>query len=611
MGPAELCLLGLFVSSGLVYESSDAQVFNSPPVIRVTEREWDIPLDTPVGSRISKITVKDQDTHHSNITISFERATHQTGPFHDGSKYFKAVYLASRRRGELKFEVLLGRSLVGNFKVGDQFNLNIQAHDGKWPVKTEVYGRIEKARWPGLGDNLVIDTPLPPMITTALPLVDSKTTNVTRSSVIPETNVTVTESGTQGPSLPFTMTIIFVPLIGCCGLVSGCIAAWRRRKAIMGKCCPKLANKRVKKTELNNMVSTVTELTDITSNSRKTSLAISNFSNDYEPELSVSTKEWTSTDPWEFPRHHLKIYGILGEGAFGQVWKCEALNIDGVKGTTTVAVKTLKESASEKDKKELIQELGVMKMLETHPNVVRLLGCCTGGTEKDPIFVIMEYVAKGKLQEFLRKSRAEHYYGNLYGSSQKLTSRDLTQFCYHVAKGMEYLSSQKVIHRDLAARNVLVTEDNICKVADFGFSREVMVNNIYERKSEGRLPIRWMAPESLYDNIYTTKSDVWSFGVLMWEIVTLGSTPYPGMSGSEVMKKVKEGQRLDKPEHCDREIYNTMFYCWDKDPTERPAFSQLVKDFEALLTKGTDYIDLNLFPDHAYYNEVSLSGEKV
>ena len=155
--------------------------------------------------------------------------------------------------------------------------------------------------------------------------------------------------------------------------------------------------------------------------------------------------------------------------------------------------------------------------------------------------------------------------------------------------------------------------------------------------------------------LHFRKTDVWSFGVLMWEIVTLGSTPYPGMSGSEVMKRVREGVRLEKPEHCDRwykaetcdnnhqilglsylliyfifvrEIYNMMFYCWDNDPQERPSFSQLVKvnithwsllvidiccsqDLESLLTQGTDYIDLNLFPEHGYYNEVSLSGERV
>merc|ERR1740129_503253 len=334
-------------------------------------------------------------------------------------------------------------------------------------------------------------------------------------------------------------------------------------------------------------------------NSRKTSLVTINSY--------IDTSNTPTKDQWEFPRHHLKIYDILGEGCFGQVWK--ATTELGLKqGLVTVAVKTLKQSATEKEKKDLLQELGVMKMLDPYPNVVKLLGCCT---EKDPIFVIMEFVEKGKLQDFLRKSRAEQDYGNLHGSSQRLTSRDLTLFAYHVAKGMEYLSSKKVVHRDLAARNILVTENNICKVADFGFSRDVMINNIYERKSEGRLPIRWMAPESLYDNIYTSKTDVWSFRVLMWEIVTLGSTPYPGLSGSDVMKRVRDGVRLDKPAHCDREIYNTMYYCWDKDPTVRPSFSQLVKDFEGLLIKDTEYIDLNQFPDHAYYNEVSLSGEKV
>merc|ERR1712117_237113 len=127
-----------------------------------------------------------------------------------------------------------------------------------------------------------------------------------------------------------------------------------------------------------------------------------------------------------------------------------------------------------------------------------------------------------------------------------------------------------------AARNVLLDENPsapaslggsggdqwVCKVADFGFAKDVMANNIYERKSEGKLPIRWMAPESLYDNCYTTKSDVWSFGVLMWEIVTLGSTPYPGTPAATVMKSVRDGFRLEKPPHCDRCLYNIMSRCW-------------------------------------------------
>ncbi|GLG99358.1 Tyrosine kinase receptor Cad96Ca [Gryllus bimaculatus] len=247
-----------------------------------------------------------------------------------------------------------------------------------------------------------------------------------------------------------------------------------------------------------------------------------------------------------------------------------------------------------------------MKMLDPHPNVVRLLGCCT---EKDPLFVIMEFVALGKLQSFLRSSRAERCYGNLHGASASLTSRDLTSCAYQVARGMDFLSSKgclerasfhpQIIHRDLAARNVLVGEGHVCKVADFGFARDVIASHVYERKSEGRLPIRWMAPE------------VFAVLGLLNYVVTLGSTPYPGLAAAEVMRRVRDGYRLDKPEHCRRELYNIMYYCWDKDPQERPSFRELVALLEPLLMTETDYIELERFPDHSYYNMVSLSGEKL
>lgn len=313
-------------------------------------------------------------------------------------------------------------------------------------------------------------------------------------------------------------------------------------------------------------------------------------------------------DKWEIPRHHIKVFNILGEGCFGQVWKCEALGIEGREGPTIVAVKTLKENAGERERLDLLQELTVMKTLDPHPNVVRLLGCCT---EKEPYFVIMEYISSGKLQSFLRSSRAQRYYNNMHGKSQSLTSRDLTSFCYQVARGMQFLSSRGIIHRDLAARNVLIGDNHCCKVADFGFARDLMTSSVYERKSEGRLPIRWMAPESLYDNIFSVKSDIWSFGVLIWEIVTLGSTPYPGMAAADVMKKVRDGYRLEKPEHCRRELYNIMYYCWDKEPNERPNFTELCDLLEKLILTETEYIELERFPDHSYYNMVSLSGEKL
>ncbi|VEN50400.1 unnamed protein product, partial [Callosobruchus maculatus] len=172
------------------------------------------------------------------------------------------------------------------------------------------------------------------------------------------------------------------------------------------------------------------------------------FSNRYEPwqgdsnriqvtnQLSGTVK---NSDRWEFPRHRLKFFNILGEGAFGQVWKCEALDLEGKDtGITVVAVKTLKENASDKERSDLISELKIMKTLETHPNVVKLLGCCT---DKEPIFLIMEFISKGKLQSYLRSSRAERYYNNMHGHSKTLTSRDLTSFVYQVARGMEFLSS--------------------------------------------------------------------------------------------------------------------------------------------------------------------------
>jgi hypothetical protein len=596
---------GVLVRLFLVLALSGFSSENTPITIRVESRQWNIPLDDRVGSRITRIHIVDPDTHPDNITVSLGKIGTNYGPFHDASQFFE-LYPVKRGQSDKSFDVILKRPLLGSFEAGDQFNLAIQAHDGVIRSAAEIYGRIEEARDPSLHpDDLTTSSTSRRPTTTRL---TTTTTTTTASSIV---NTTLSDA-TSADKVENTVYIVAIVAPVFVSLLASCLC-WRKREKLKNF-FKKTKQPELGKRDINNVLSTETEITDIP-HSRKTSTADSMFmgsisnSNAYESDF-LQTKE-SYHDKWEFPRHKLKIFGILGEGCFGQVWKCEATNIDGNKGTTVVAVKTLKESASEKERKDLIAELNVMKMLDPHPNVVRLLGCCTLGTEKEPTFVIMEYVAKGKLQEFLRKSRAEHYYGNLHGSSQKLTSRDLTSFCYHVAKGMAYLSSKKVVHRDLAARNVLVTEHNICKVADFGFSRDIMIDNIYERKSEGRLPIRWMAPESLYDNIYTTKTDVWSYGVLMWEIATLGSTPYPGMSGSEVMKKVKDGHRLEKPEHCDREIFNMMFYCWDKDPVERPAFTQLVKDLEALLTKETDYIDLNQFPDHAYYNEVSLSGERV
>jgi len=591
----------------------------TPLTIRfgLANRQFGIPLDAPVHSSITRVFIVDGAKRAKDINVTLTRAQFD-GPYYHAHNFFELFPLKDSGTN-IQFELQLKKPLIDKFKAHDQIVFTVSADDGDQIVKNELFGRIEEPRNPELVTVATLSTypPTSPATTT------STTATTATAAAVQINNTTVAPVQEDGSNWRYLGLLCLILPVGFFSYF---------HKKIRQKCpCGSSGSGKTKdeagrdprgleggvSTQLSSSATEFTELP-----SRKTSSASSFFLKSFDGWPSNSTSPYEDRllqtkdegkDRWEFPRHHLKFYGILGEGCFGQVWKCEALNIDGRKGVTMVAVKTLKESASNKEKEDLVSELNLMKTLltEPHTNVVRLLGCCTSANDKEPTYVIMEYVSKGKLQEFLRKSRAEHYYGNLHGSSQKLTSRDLTSFCYQVARGMEYLSSKKVIHRDLAARNILVSETNICKVADFGFSRDVMANNIYERKSEGRLPIRWMAPEALYDNVYTTKTDVWSFGVLMWEIVTLGSTPYPGMSGSEVMKRVREGVRLEKPEHCDREIYNMMFYCWDNDPQERPSFSQLVKDLESLLTQGTDYIDLNLFPEHGYYNEVSLSGERV
>lgn len=332
--------------------------------------------------------------------------------------------------------------------------------------------------------------------------------------------------------------------------------------------------------------------------------------NRYESSNNFITSPFNvSKDGWEFPRKNLRFSThLLGEGNFGQVWKCEALDVCGTGRygeSEIVAVKMLKQNHSEREKRDLLLELQIMKLLEPHPNIVTLLGCCS---EQDPVYLIMEYVPNGKLLTYLRESRSESFKRE-FGS---LSSQDLISFAAQVAKGMEYIASKGILHRDLAGRNVLVGKDKTCKISDFGFARDVVANRVYEKKSDGRLPIRWMAPESIIDNIYTSKSDVWSFGVLLWEIVTLGMTPYPGIEVKEIPKMLKEGKRLEKPDHCKRELYMLMCYCWESSPKDRIDFHEIKMKLEFLLQCADDYIELERCPDHNYYNlKCSSPDEKL
>ncbi|XP_077876988.1 fibroblast growth factor receptor 3 isoform X2 [Ictidomys tridecemlineatus] len=334
-------------------------------------------------------------------------------------------------------------------------------------------------------------------------------------------------------------------------------------------------------------------------NSNTPLVRIARLSSGEGPTLAnVSELELPADPKWELSRARLTLGKPLGEGCFGQVVMAEAIGIDKDRAArpVTVAVKMLKDDATDKDLSDLVSEMEMMKMIGRHKNIINLLGACTQG---GPLYVLVEYAAKGNLREYLRARRPpgmDYSFHTCRLPEEQLTFKDLVSCAYQVARGMEYLASQKCIHRDLAARNVLVTEDNVMKIADFGLARDVHNLDYYKKTTNGRLPVKWMAPEALFDRVYTHQSDVWSFGVLLWEIFTLGGSPYPGIPVEELFKLLKEGHRMDRPANCTHDLYMIMRECWHAVPSQRPTFKQLVEDLDRILTvTSTDeYLDLSV-----------------
>ncbi|XP_028412687.1 hemicentin-1-like isoform X1 [Dendronephthya gigantea] len=301
---------------------------------------------------------------------------------------------------------------------------------------------------------------------------------------------------------------------------------------------------------------------------------------------------------WEIPYECVKFDKKLGEGQFGQVWKADIL---ARKGSRTVAVKMLREGASIKDRKALIDELEFMKTMSPHPNIVGLVGCCT---RSETVMIVVEYVPGGNLKDYLLYSRGNtnDVYSNLAPFSATLTSKDLLTFAYQIARGMSYLEQIKCVHRDLAARNILVGDDKTCKIADFGLARDIYAENYYRKTNGGRLPLRWMAYESIFNGITTNQSDAWSFGVVLWEIVTLGGNPYPDLNRDEVIDGLQRGYRMPKPHHCSDEVYSVMWDCWQQNPDKRPTFAELTATFLRLISLQQNFISTESFGDDDYVN---------
>ncbi|KAF6773626.1 hypothetical protein AHF37_06866 [Paragonimus kellicotti] len=265
-------------------------------------------------------------------------------------------------------------------------------------------------------------------------------------------------------------------------------------------------------------------------------------------DLSVRTK-----DHWEIPKNSIVLIRQLGAGQFGEVW------LGKWNGTTEVAVKTLKHGTMTKD--EFLKEARIMRAAR-HPKLVRLYAVCT----EDPIYIVTELMSNGSLLQYLRD-----------GPGKNLELNSLVDMMAQIASGMAYLEKERYIHRDLAARNILVGENNGIKIADF-------------RLGSTKFPIKWTAPEAALMGRFTIKSDVWSFGIVIYELITHGQVPYPSMDNTETLEQVRTGYRMPRPTSCPQPIYNMLLRMWDAVPERRPTFAYLFDFFEDyFVTSDTDY----------------------
>ncbi|XP_044059587.1 tyrosine-protein kinase receptor UFO isoform X2 [Siniperca chuatsi] len=299
-------------------------------------------------------------------------------------------------------------------------------------------------------------------------------------------------------------------------------------------------------------------------------------------------------------RHKLTLGKTLGEGEFGSVM--EGL-LTQEESALKVAVKTMKIAiCTRSEMEDFLREAACMKEFD-HPNVMRLLGVCLQTVESEgypsPV-VILPYMKHGDLHSYLLYSR-------LGDCPVYLPSQMLVKFMTDIARGMEYLSSKNFIHRDLAARNCMLNENmNVC-VADFGLSKKIYNGDYYRQGRISKMPVKWIAIESLADRVYTTKSDVWSFGVTMWEIATRGQTPYPGVENSEIYDYLRQGNRLKQPPDCLDCIYALMFSCWLLSPKDRPSFESLCCELEKALEDLPDTQD----PDEILYVNMDESSMEL
>jgi fyn-related kinase len=281
---------------------------------------------------------------------------------------------------------------------------------------------------------------------------------------------------------------------------------------------------------------------------------------------------------FEIDRKLFTLERKIGQGQFGDVWQAEF-----IKNKMKVAIKTLKEGMNPADFKA---EASLMRNL-CHPKLIQLYALCT---TEEPIYIITELMINGSLLDYLQTP-----------IGKRLQVDTQIYIAAQIADGMAYLEMKNYIHRDLAARNVLVGDNNEVKVADFGLARglaqtQQKEQNIYAAREGTKFPIKWTSPEAAIYNKFSVKSDVWSFGIVLTEIITYGRTPYPSMSNQEVLQQVSRSYRMPKPHQCPDRLYEIMLNCWKTSPEERPTFEALKYKLETYFDddENKQYRDTNL-----------------
>ncbi|KJH53094.1 protein tyrosine kinase [Dictyocaulus viviparus] len=280
-------------------------------------------------------------------------------------------------------------------------------------------------------------------------------------------------------------------------------------------------------------------------------------------------------DEWELQRSDLTLEYEIGRGTFGKVYRGYGNNVHSRCGDTfgVCAIKTVTETANSAERLHFLLEANVMKSFSAEAFIVKLYGVVSDG---QPVLVVMEMMEKGNLRDYLRSRRpgSEENVANL----PVPTNSEYYEWAAQIADGMAYLESIRFCHRDLAARNCMVHANNTVKIGDFGMARDIYYHEYYKPNGKRLMPVRWMAPESLRDGTFDMKSDVWSYGIVLYEMITLGQQPYQGLANEEVLSFIGILRKtLERPMDCPDFWYDLMVECWRYIPRDRPTFRQIVE----------------------------------